>query len=95
MLADDRLTGLPLFGLGICFGAGPMVRAVAEDARFRAFAGVAGVYTDSARTKAMLGDAYEAAIDRGTHVALDGRGLIHPGGGARRRRRRDAAEGGV
>ena len=65
VLADDRLTGLPLFGLGICFGAGPMVRAVAEDARFRAFAGVAGVYTDSARTKAMLGDAYEAAIDRG------------------------------
>jgi uncharacterized protein len=23
LLADDRLTGLPLFGLGICFGAGP------------------------------------------------------------------------
>jgi hypothetical protein len=63
--ADDRLTGLPLFGLGICFGAGPMVRSVAEDSRFRAFAGVAGVYTDNANTKAMMGDAYQATIDRG------------------------------
>ncbi len=65
LLADDRLTGLPLFGLGVCFGAGPMVRAVAGDSRFRAFAGVAGVYTDNAKTKAMMGDAYQATIDRG------------------------------
>ena len=65
LLADDRLTGLPLFGLGICFGAGPMVRAVAEDSRFRAFAGVAGVYTDNAKTKARMGDEYEAKIERG------------------------------
>jgi uncharacterized protein len=65
LLADDRLTGLPVFGLGICFGAGPMARAVAEDSRFRAFAGVAGVYTDNARTKARMGDAYQATIDRG------------------------------
>jgi fermentation-respiration switch protein FrsA (DUF1100 family) len=43
LLADDRLTNLRLFGLGICFGAGPMVPAVAADSRFRAFAGVAGV----------------------------------------------------
>src|SRR5262252_5063469 len=42
LLADDRLTGLPVFGLGVCFGAGPMVRTVAEDPRFDAFAGVAG-----------------------------------------------------
>jgi fermentation-respiration switch protein FrsA (DUF1100 family) len=65
LLADDRLAGLPLFGLGICFGAGPMVRSVAEDARFRAFAGVAGVYTDHAKTVARMGAAYQAAIDRG------------------------------
>jgi len=65
LLADDRLTGLPLFGLGICFGAGPMVRAVAEDSRFQAFAGVAGVYTDNAKTKARMGDEYEAKIERG------------------------------
>jgi fermentation-respiration switch protein FrsA (DUF1100 family) len=65
LLADDRLTGLPLFGLGICFGAGPMVRSVAEDSRFSAFAGVAGVYTDNAKTKARMGDAYQVTIDRG------------------------------
>jgi uncharacterized protein len=65
LLADDRVNGLPLFGLGVCFGAGPMVRSVAEDARFRAFAGVAGVYTDNAKTKARMGDAYQATIDRG------------------------------
>jgi len=63
--ADDRLTDLPLIGLGVCFGAGPMARAVAEDSRFRAFAGVAGVYTDNAQTVARMGDAYQAGIDRG------------------------------
>jgi hypothetical protein len=65
LLADDRLTNLPLFGLGVCFGAGPMARAVAEDPRFRAFAGVAGVYPDNAKTKATMGAAYQAVIDRG------------------------------
>lgn len=65
LLADDRLEKLPLFGLGICYGAGPMVRSVAEDPRFRAFAGVAGVYTDNARTQAMMGEAYRAGIERG------------------------------
>ena len=65
LLADDRLADLPLFGLGVCFGAGPMVRAVAGDSRFRAFAGVAGVYTDNAKNKARMGDAYQAAIERG------------------------------
>jgi hypothetical protein len=68
---DDRLSGLPLFGLGVCFGAGPMVRAVEADSRFRAFAGVAGVYTDNAKTKAALGAAYQATIDRGR--AAEGR----------------------
>jgi fermentation-respiration switch protein FrsA (DUF1100 family) len=65
LLSDDRFTGLPVAGLGICFGAGPMARSVAEDSRFRAFAGVAGVYTDSAKTRARMGDAYQATIDRG------------------------------
>ena len=65
LLADDRLTDLPLFGLGVCFGAGPMVRSVAEDRRFRAFAGVAGVFTDNAKTRARMGAAYQAALDRG------------------------------
>ena len=65
LLADDRLTDLPLFGLGVCFGAGPMVRAVAEDRRFRAFAGIAGVFTDNAKTMARMGAAYQTTIDRG------------------------------
>src|SRR4029450_8150798 len=65
LLADERLTGPPLFGLGVCFGAGPMARSVAEDPRFRAFAGVAGVYTDNAKTRANMGNAYRAKIDRG------------------------------
>jgi fermentation-respiration switch protein FrsA (DUF1100 family) len=65
LLADDRLTDLPLFGLGVCFGAGPMVRSVAEDRRFRAFAGVAGVFTDNAKTMERMGAAYQATIDRG------------------------------
>jgi fermentation-respiration switch protein FrsA (DUF1100 family) len=65
LLADDRLTGLPLSGLGVCFGAGPMVRALAEDSRFRAFAGVAGVYTDNAKSKATMGPSYQASIARG------------------------------
>jgi fermentation-respiration switch protein FrsA (DUF1100 family) len=65
LLADDRLTNLRLFGLGICFGAGPMVRTVAADSRFRAFAGVAGVYTDNAKTRARMGVAYQVALDRG------------------------------
>jgi uncharacterized protein len=65
LLSDDRLADLPLYGLGICFGAGPMARAVAEDPRFSAFAGVAGVYTDNAKTMTRMGAAYQAAIDRG------------------------------
>src|SRR5918994_1378631 len=64
LLADDRLSGLPLYGLGVCFGAGPMVRSVAEDARFRAFAGVAGVYGDHAKTVERMGAAYQAGIER-------------------------------
>ncbi len=65
LLADDRLKNLPIAGLGICFGAGPMVSAVARDPRFSAFAGVAGVYTDNAKTVAGMGPAYQGKIDRG------------------------------
>jgi fermentation-respiration switch protein FrsA (DUF1100 family) len=65
LLADDRLIGLPVFGLGVCFGAGPMVRTVSEDPRFDAFAGIAGVYTDNAKTKDAMGAAYQATIERG------------------------------
>jgi uncharacterized protein len=65
VFGDARLAGLPVYGLGVCFGAGPMVRAVADDDRFAAFTGVAGVYTDNAQTKSSMGAAYHAAIERG------------------------------
>jgi len=64
LLDDDRFTDLPVNGLGVCYGAGPMAIAVHEGGDFAAFAGVAGVYTDGAQTKAMMGDAYQRKIDR-------------------------------
>jgi uncharacterized protein len=63
LLADDRLMNLSLFGLGICFGAGPMVRAVAADSRFSP-SPVWPVCTDNAKTRARMGAAYQAGIDR-------------------------------
>lgn len=42
-----------------------MVRTVAEDPHFDAFAGVAGVYTDNAKTQEAMGAAYQATIERG------------------------------
>ncbi len=99
LLADDRLTDLPLFGLGVCFGAGPMVRSVAEDRRFRAFAGVAGVFTDNAKTMARMGAAYQATIDRGRAAERQwretGEAETIPAVARRRRRCRDAASGGI
>jgi uncharacterized protein len=46
--AERRLAGLPVVALGVCAGGGYMARAVADDPRIRAFAGVAGVYPDVA-----------------------------------------------
>jgi fermentation-respiration switch protein FrsA (DUF1100 family) len=63
LLSDKRFEDLPVFGLGICFGAGPMARAVAEDARFRGMAGVAGVYTDGAKTRTAMGANFQVVID--------------------------------
>jgi hypothetical protein len=61
----ERFPGLPVAGLGVCFGAGPMAVAVARDRRFAAFAGVAGVYTDGAAVRASMGAAYEETVARG------------------------------
>jgi len=63
LLADGRFRDLPVFGVAICFGAGPMVRAVAEDPRFRGVAGIAGVYTDAAKTRDAAGDEYQPLVD--------------------------------
>jgi uncharacterized protein len=46
--AEDRLSGLPVMAAGICAGGGYMARAVADDPRIRAFAGIAGVYPGAA-----------------------------------------------
>jgi hypothetical protein len=43
-LEEGGRNSLPMIGVGICAGGGYMARAVAEDPRFDAFAGIAGVY---------------------------------------------------
>ncbi|MGV9666675.1 alpha/beta hydrolase [Nocardia niigatensis] len=50
--ADERFAGRTVAALGVCAGGGYMARAVAEDPRIRAFAGVAGVYPDAAANPA-------------------------------------------
>src|SRR5579862_1854887 len=74
--ADERLKGLPVVALGVCAGGGYMARAVADDPRIRAFAGVAGVYPGA------------AALDRRwlNAGALPG-GAVSPPGSPRRSRR--------
>jgi len=63
---DARTQGLPMFAVGICAGGGYMAAAVAQEPRFRAFAGVAGVYSDAVQTKVGMGADYEKAISRAT-----------------------------
>jgi fermentation-respiration switch protein FrsA (DUF1100 family) len=63
--ADERTRGLPVIAVGICAGAGYMARAVADDPRIVAFAGVAGYYSDAAAFAESAPAAYRAAIDRG------------------------------
>jgi uncharacterized protein len=62
--ADERLASLPVYAVGVCAGGGYMAAAVAEDNRFSALAGVAGVYADREQTKAWMGERYDAAIAR-------------------------------
>src|SRR5215468_11887581 len=63
---DARTQGLPMFAVGICAGGGYMAAAVAQEPQFRAFAGVAGVYSDAVQTKVGMGADYEKAISRAT-----------------------------
>ncbi len=63
--ADERTRHLPIVAVGICAGAGYMARAVADDPRICAFAGVAGYYSDAASLCGVSPDAYQAAIARG------------------------------
>jgi fermentation-respiration switch protein FrsA (DUF1100 family) len=63
--ADERTSELPVIAVGICAGGGYMARAVADDQRIVAFAGVAGYYSDAATFAASAPEAYQAGIDRG------------------------------
>lgn len=62
--ADPRTRGLPPVAIGVCAGGGYMARAVADDPRIRAFAGVAGYYAASAGYDDQSPEG-RAAIDRG------------------------------
>jgi uncharacterized protein len=61
---DNRIQGLPIMAVGICAGGGYMAVAVSQEDRLRAFAGIAGVYSDSTATRQWLGDRYDAEIKR-------------------------------
>ena len=63
--ADGRTGDLSVVAVGICAGGGYMAKAVADDPRICAFAGVAGYYSDAAAFAESSPDAYQAAIDRG------------------------------
>jgi uncharacterized protein len=63
--ADERTRDLPVVAVGICAGGGYMARAVADDQRIAAFAGVAGVYPDARAFARSSPQEYQAAIDRG------------------------------
>jgi fermentation-respiration switch protein FrsA (DUF1100 family) len=64
LLANERTRNLPIMAVGICAGGGYMARAVAEDSRIRAFAGVAGAYTDQAQMRTRLAT-FEQLVARG------------------------------
>jgi uncharacterized protein len=62
---DERTCDLPVVAVGVCAGAGYMAKAVADDRRLSAFAGVAGYYSDAEAFSTSSPDVYEAAIARG------------------------------
>ena len=63
--AAPRTRGLVVMAVGICAGGGYMARAVADDPRISAFAGVAGYYSDASAFANSSPGEYQAAIDRG------------------------------
>lgn len=65
LAADERTGALPVVAVGVCAGAGYMARAVADDQRISAFAGVAGYYSDAASFAESAPEMYQAAIERG------------------------------
>jgi uncharacterized protein len=65
LATDTRTRDLPVAAVGICSGGGYMARAVADDQRIQAFAGVAGYYSDADAFAASSPEEYQAAIERG------------------------------
>jgi fermentation-respiration switch protein FrsA (DUF1100 family) len=65
LVADERTRDVPVVAVGVCAGGGYMARAVADDPRIRAFAGVAGYYSDAATFATSSPQDYQAALDRG------------------------------
>lgn len=65
LAAEARTGNLPVVAVGICAGGGYMARAVADDPRIRAFAGVAGYYSDASAFAESSPQEFQAAIDRG------------------------------
>src|SRR5262249_53376512 len=63
--ADRRTGNLPVAAVGICAGGGYMARAVADDTRVCAFAGVAGYYSDTSAFARSSPQEYQTAIERG------------------------------
>ena len=63
--ADERTRDVPVVAVGVCAGGGYMARAVADDPRVRAFAGVAGYYSDAATFATSSPQEYRSAIARG------------------------------
>jgi alpha-beta hydrolase superfamily lysophospholipase len=90
--ADERLGRLPVVALGICAGAGYMARAVADDPRIRAFAGIARGLPCRRRARLRSDQTWPGRSAAPSWVRG---GRDDPGGGGRRRRCRDAATGGL
>jgi fermentation-respiration switch protein FrsA (DUF1100 family) len=63
--ADERTRNVPVAAVGVCAGGGYMARAVADEPRICAFAGVAGYYSDAASFATSSPEQYHAAIERG------------------------------
>ena len=79
---DKQTRSLPVLAVGISAGGGYMAHAVTDDTRLRAFAGVAGYYSDAAAfAESSPVPAYQAAINQGraaAALASDGGGQDHP-----------------
>ena len=65
LCGDGRTRDLPVVAVGVCAGGGYMAKAVADDQRIGAFAGVAGYYSDAADFAESSPDAYQESIERG------------------------------